>query len=416
MIKHNYYDIELSINPKKQSIKVDTKLTYYCNEENINILNFYIHKDLIIHNINYNSLVKYRVEENIANWNPFISESKKVTTYFNKSLLKGEKIDIKFNYSGEIRGLGGSGVNRITEKWIELGVYAPWFPLVESFDKAYFKVKILFEEGNYAVVGSNSTKKVDKGWIIEQKVPFIDCSFLASEYFIENRYSSQIKQVYIKVYYINQEHKTIAKKLSEQSICIFKTFTDKFGEISHQDYSIVILPREDGGGYNRPGLIVLPNLKLNQALTHYKYLSGKIGNFKYLAHEISHLWWSKANINTWEDWLNESFAEYSSLIAIRKYYGEKEFKDIIDKYIENSKELPPIKGIDRGHENVFDTLYIKGCILLHELEKEIGEEKFEKLLNEMHINKINNTEKLLDKLLQLTNKKTVENFIQKLNS
>lgn len=116
------------------------------------------------------------------------------------------------------------------------------------------------------------------------------------------------------------------------------------------------------------------------------------------------------------DWLNESFAEYSSLIAIRKYYGEKEFKDIIDKYIENSNELPPIKEIDRGDENAFDTLYIKGCILLYELEKEIGEEKFEKLLNEMHINKINSTEKLLDKLLKLTNKKTVENFIQKLNS
>lgn len=141
---------------------------------------------------------------------------------------------------------------------------------------------------------------MDKGWIIEQKFPFIDCSFLASEYFIENQYSRKVKQVYIKVYYINQEHKTIAKKLSEQSICIFKTFTDKFGEISNQDYSIVVLPREDGGGYNRPGLIVLPNLKVNQALTHYKHLSGEIGNFKYLAHEISHLWWSKADMNTWE--------------------------------------------------------------------------------------------------------------------
>lgn len=416
MIKNNYYDGKLSINARKQSIKSDIIFTYLCKEKEKSRLHFYIHKDLIIHNITCGGLDKYEVEEDIANWSPFISESKKITIYFKEPLLKGEKVDISFNYSGQIRKIEGSGVNRITEKWVELGIYAPWFPLLESFDKAWFKVKVSFEEGKYVVVGSNNIKEVGDGWLIDQKVPFIDCSFLASEYFVDNQYGSQVSQIDCKVYYIDEKHKSIAKTLSDQSLWILDSFINKFGDINHQDYSIVIVPREDGGGYNRPGLVVLPDLSEDQSVTHYKYLSGDIGNFKYLAHEIAHLWWSKADMTTWEDWLNESFAEYSCLIAIRNYYGEKEFKGIIEKYIEGSKTLPPIKGIDRGHENAFDVLYIKGPVLLYELEREIGKKVFEKLLNEIHTNKISNIEKLIDKLSELTHRETVENFIKKLNS
>lgn len=49
---------------------------------------------------------------------------------------------------------------------------------------------------------------------------------------------------------------------------------------------------------------------------------------------------------------------------------------------------------------------MKGPLILNELEKCIGKEKFEELLNEIHISKVDTTEKFLDKLYEITNQET----------
>ncbi|MTI69054.1 MAG: M1 family metallopeptidase [Firmicutes bacterium] len=413
MAKYNSYNVNLSIDTINSFLKSEVNFTYYCKEEKINSLNFFIFKDLNIKSIKSNNIADYRVKEKIANWSPFIKESKEINIYFSKPLVKGEKVYIKFNYSGQIKNLG---INRITEKWIELGIYSPWFPLIEKIHKACFKVNISFKKDDYFVVGSNITKPTENGWLINQKIPFIDCSFLASKYFNNNQFKNKVKEVDVQVFYIDNSHKIIAKELNDISHSILNSFVSKFGDIKKQNFSIVILPREDGGGYNRPGLIVLPNLSKENSTNHFKYLSGKIKNYKYLAHEMAHLWWSKADMTTYEDWLNESFAEYSCLISIRDYYGKERFEEIIDKYKENSKDLPPILNLDREDEKAFDTLYVKGPILLYELEKEMGERMFNKLLCEIHMNEINNTEEFLNKLLEITNKETMKKFKSKLKS
>jgi len=37
-------------------------------------------------------------------------------------------------------------------------------------------------------------------------------------------------------------------------------------------------------------------------------------------------WWANAPVNSWEDWLNESFAEYSALMAVRELFGAERFE------------------------------------------------------------------------------------------
>jgi hypothetical protein len=43
---------------------------------------------------------------------------------------------------------------------------------------------------------------------------------------------------------------------------------------------------------------------------------------RYLGHETSHMWWTGAPSEKWEDWLNGDFADNSALLVIREIFGE----------------------------------------------------------------------------------------------
>lgn len=209
----------------------------------------------------------------------------------------------------------------------------------------------------------------------------------------------------MNVYVIEEAHKTLAEDISRYSNLILSKYAS-FGRIDSNSISIVIVPREDGGGYCRSNLIVLtPNDNLNDESRY----------FKYIAHELAHLWWCKSTVNSWEDWLNESFAEYSALLVLRDIFGENEFNKRINIYKEKSEGLPPIIGIDRGNEKAYEVLYIKGPLLLYELEKRIGQEKFIELFNTIHLSNIDNTEKFLAKLGNITNENIRNNFEKQLS-
>ncbi|NRR93518.1 hypothetical protein HSX10_18250 [Winogradskyella undariae] len=110
-----------------------------------------------------------------------------------------------------------------------------------------------------------------------------------------------------------------------------------------------------------------------------------------LAHEIAHLWWNKANIKNWEDWLNEGLAEYSSLILFREKYGNSVFKENISKLKTKIKDLPPIYNINYNNEYRQDVVTYKSAYLLYELENKIGKTNFIDLLKIFYkSNEINN--------------------------
>ncbi|GEM_PF-5662135 len=190
-----------------------------------------------------------------------------------------------------------------------------------------------------------------------RSIKLIDCTIIASNSL--HCEQSTVEGTKVDVYYIQRENEEQSKEISKYSreiLNIFKTF----GEIKSKRLSVFIAPRDNGGGYCRPGVIVLtPNDKKQD----------EIGYFKYIAHELAHLWWLKANVSTWEDWLNESFAEYSALLALREVFGEEAFSKLITQYQSKSKGLPAIKGIERSDSKAWEVLYIKGPLVLYNLEK-----------------------------------------------
>lgn len=398
-ININHYKNDLKIDVKNQNIFSNINLTYYGKNENEKEISFYLHRDLDIKNIKCSEMDKYTFEFP-ANGYQFLPEAKKLKIHLKKGLQRGEKLNIEFIYSGQLDIVSQWETNRITENWIELGMYSPWFPLVE--DNGVFTYTVNLEiDSRYSITGNGKVKKNRKYWTIKNEEGDFDCIIVGSK-------DLKVKQILrdkvsIKVYYTDVIDQYVVNHTTNTAHTILQLFSDLFGMAINQEMKIVYAKREKGGGYARKGFIILSSQTID-----------KLTRFRSLAHELAHLWWCNAPTNTWEDWLNESFAEYSAMIAIRRQFGKKSFNKFIKSKQESMEGLPPIKGMYRSHEKAYPVLYDKGCVLLYELESEIGFDKFRLLLMLMNEEKIKSTKDFLQLLVKVSNKEVAKNFQEKL--
>ncbi|MFL0267411.1 M1 family aminopeptidase [Candidatus Clostridium radicumherbarum] len=393
---YNFYNADLKIEVENQFLYSAVTVNYKCNLSSTKVLNFYIYKDIQIENVTCDKKMRYEVGSEKIQWSPFVLESKLIKLLFDEPIYENEIININFKYKGHINLVTQYGINRLTKDWIELGIYTPWFPLSKKLEQALFNVKVQISDG-YRIINS---KDIGEYSIINQLIPNSDCPIIASKEF--KCVKCNIENIDVNVYFIDNKYNDLAQKISDYSIIILNYYK-RFGPIDSQEISIVIAPRKDGGGYCSPGLIVITPDYNNK---------DEVGYFKFIAHELAHLWWCKVkNPDTWEDWLNESFAEFSALLALRDAFGVEEFNNRINTYSQEAKKLPPIRDIDRKNDKAHQVLYKKGPLILNELKKNIGELKFEKLLNIVHTSNTDTTEKFLDKLIEITNQEKGDYFI-----
>ncbi len=179
-------------------------------------------------------------------------------------------------------------------------------------------------------------------------------------------------------------------------------YSKLFGSNKNNKINIVFSPRTSGGGYSRKGIIVLSNIGEKE------YKEGKEGYIRYFAHEIAHLWWSNAPTDSWEDWLNKSFAEYSAMIAMEYFYGRDNYLKRMNKKMESYSSLPPVKGIDRDSKDAYSVLYDKGCAVLYKTDLYTGRKVFINLMKSAFTNKIKQTKDLMELITKDNNSKTAE--------
>ncbi|WP_018962433.1 M1 family aminopeptidase [Sporolactobacillus vineae] len=333
-------------------------------------------------------------------WSPFITDAKSITITLKDHRKTGKPLTLVFDYEGCIHVTSKYEVNRITKEWIEIGLYAPWYPLLKSFVPATFDV-IIHLDSAYQVINA---KRSEEGiFEAHQTIPQIDCPIIASDQFRLCNIDYQNAEV--KVYYTQDEYRHEVEVICSCVESVLSSY-EAFGKIQSRVFSVVIAPRTNGGGYCRSDLIVVtPDEERNEA-----------DYFRFIAHELAHLWWHEAPTTSWEDWLNESFAEYSALMALRQKFGQQIFLERIIECTKLAKGLPPIIGLSRNDEKAHTVLYDKGPLILNQLEKSIGRKEFIRLLHTIHVQKVTSTQKLLDVVAQETNAKTKQMLVSMLRS
>ncbi len=315
-------------------------------------------------------------------------------------LINGKEIENKeltIQYAYNLNSIQNKDF-RFNENWLELNIYTSWFPLNTEYGLFDYDINIQLPK-DYRLISSGKISNVGKLWRIEQSNPFLDIPIIISSDFKH----FTIGKGRIKAYYLFLDKKT-KKTIKRSAKKYYNQLNNMLGNPNSGNLVLAINKFNRSISYSRKGFI---SLSIENSF--------KMTDEKTLAHEIAHLWWNKADVNTWEDWLNESFAEYSSIILQRNLYGEQNFNKNIKELKETIINLPSIYKLKKEERKNQETITYKGTYLLYELENKIGRKDFKQLLKKVYKDEINKTSEFLDLIKSEFGDETKQYIINKLN-
>ncbi len=158
---------------------------------------------------------------------------------------------------------------------------------------------------------------------------------------------------------------------------MLRFFSEKFGPYPFKKYGMLEAPMQ--GAMEHQTLTTISD----------RLFTGDRRYEGVYAHELAHQWWGDCvTLTDWgEIWLNEGFATYSDMLYTEHAYGEKAFRERLDKaaflYFREDEQvgrfpvLNPLKMW--GH-----TVYEKGAWVLHMLRGVVGTARFFKILQTYH--------------------------------
>lgn len=336
------YDIILYVDNEKKEILVKSKIQFLHKVYDLRLI---INEGLVIDKIidDKGNNIIFHEEFNINAM--FIQSAKRITL----EILEGTNY-ITIVYGGKISGWH----NSISDTHIALNFYSAWYPIFEEYDMSIEKKVTIKNIDNFTVIKGN---KIKDQWIYSSND--FDCNIFAIKDW--NVISKEDINPKLNIYFKNSKIEDI-KYLADSFNRIISYFTELLGiENSFNGTFDIVISTADEGGYFRKGLIVLSDLP-----------SEKIAIDAFLAHECGHIWATGANINSWEDWLNETFAEILSLCFIKKQYGTEAYMNRVNMIREIAEKAPPIKS-ENGERP--EGVHFKGAYLMYRLSERFGEDK-----------------------------------------
>ncbi|WP_221177739.1 M1 family aminopeptidase [Epilithonimonas hominis] len=277
--------------------------------------------------------------------------------------------------------------------WIELSLYTGWFPL--NFNDKNYSYKLDFETPeNYEIISSGNISKSKNKTIILNNENYKDIPVILSNKFqIFSAKNESIK------FYGTELSKEQIKDIQNTSDNIYNFYEKNFGKSDSKNLIVAINPFAHPMSYARKGFI---SLSLKNGFSN--------SDKKTLAHEIGHLWWKNASFGTYEEWLNESFAEFSALKWMQQKLSPTEFDEFLRKYETAYQKPIKISQINPNDDSWYSIVYFKCPYILYKLERKIGNEKMIQFLKTTYESRISNTKDLLKTLRIYTDENTVNEF------
>jgi hypothetical protein len=373
------YQGTITLNPASSDITESLMIRYVAPANETDRLDLNFNKDLIL-----STLSCPRCFNHVEGQVDKRTQTRRTAITFRPALRAGETIDILFRAGGKLIDTS-SDTNSFSPRWVELSVDSGWYPYEAEDRNFVFDLQMKIDP-SYKLVGNAKIYGGDGHWRLRTKVPVSDIDFAAAR-----GWTSKIVKTHglsIKIISVDVPSPTL-QTFAQQAASAARTFTEWFGKAVVHDLTVVLNPRQDGSSYSRPGYVSLAYSPQAVDQKHLLFI---------LTHEVAHFWWSRASGGTWENWLNEAFAEYSALMYVRQSEGIEAFNTMMLQHALRSKEQPPIWGVSRSMGNYATVIYSKGALRLQQLEEMLGREKFRQLLATTARKQVRTTQDFLNEL------------------
>ena len=389
MLTANHYQTRLSLDPARRTIDVASTITLEAISDSGDTLEFYLHRGLAIHTLTGDGVAGYTVD----------SQTKAPTTLPHAALLRitldaplrsGRTVTLDTTYGGAIDDIPAMLPNALDYGWVELGHVLPWFPYNQAYGEFTYDLTVECDPA-YRVRGYGTCDQPDgQPCHIACDTPTNDIVVVAARSL--QTFTAERDPFTVHIHHADMDEAAVAQ-MAEDVLNILTNYDDWFGGDAPWQVAVIPTQRDHGGGYGRRGLVVL-----GDSVSGSTYLDDRKRLFLHLAHEFAHIWWWRAPADTWEDWLNEGFAEYSALLAVRACFGSAAQNALMAQKRDALDDTPPIWGFDRTPGNGDPDhvlLYEKAPVLLHHLDGLLGHERFLALCRTMIGHRVNSTARFL---------------------
>jgi hypothetical protein len=276
------------------------------------------------------------------------------------SKLPMQKLTIE--YHGRISGW----CNIIEDKRSALSIYSAWTIFETSIPlKFIFKIEKMED---YLIINARYDVS-EKLWIYGETDHDIGniIALKNGRYHVENMGN-------FNYYYLNEAEKAYADNYTFYYNEILKFYSSVFNEKTINKINIVSLGLEEGdGAYFRKELIVIDKINISEDKDAIRK-----NTISLLGHELGHNWFKGADITTWEDWLNETGAEWAALLYILSLNDKEYFESHLSWAKEKYKDTPVIKSPDSKRPD--EGVHIRGVMLFYEIYCKYGAETILKIL------------------------------------
>ncbi len=390
------YSGNVRLKPESREIAADLTVNIVARDTPLSSARFYINRSFLMEKVECLECKAYTLDLKSKDTFLFMADSAPLTVDFIRPLAPGEQARIHLKYSGKIAR--DYPANLFTPGWTELSLYDGWFPYDPESNHFAFDIAVQVDAG-YKVTGNAAVEGGRGRWRLRSGRPSTDMVLVASP---NLRTRTIVRDgVLIRVDFVDADD-TITDRLLGDVRKMIELYSKWYGRAATDSLTLLLSQRSAGGGYSRQGFLSMPSANF---ATSYD-----VSVLRGAGHEIAHLWWNGANASTWEDWLNESFAEYSAWRYVRATQGDAAFDKLLEEARVQSASKAPIWGIKRDSPDAYPVLYSKGPLCLYELEKELGAEGYEAFATELHSKNIKGTAAMLELLQRRSTPQVRDHF------
>ena len=322
-----------------------------------------------------------------------------LTIALTRPLAPHEGVDLRLAYRGPLEEAWDSA-----HAYVELGLDNSWFPTPPDVTSHRFtyRMAVHTDLANPLLVSNGRVQKTGDGWTVESTVPDIDIDLVMSPRLQLVADSSGGYDLRVASVNPTEDDAPALIAHMRNALAFLNPLLGAQDPLVRVTAVVRPFSVEGQGGYARNGYFVMTKSRNTGDDLHY------------VAHELSHHWWLRAPRR--HAWLNESFAEYTAMMAIRKILGQAAFDTLLAEKKRRSEGLPPIYGFDRTAAPRLNPsmMYGKGPVLLNELETQLGAQQFVRFLQEVVTAQVKDTDALIEVLARVASREVANQFLARL--